>query len=56
MEKIACRKKINFFFFEWNKNYDFLGLVNKWIELGSNSGKIKSNELNFLIGMIPRSN
>jgi len=22
-------------------NSDFLGLVNKWIELGSNSGKIK---------------
>jgi len=52
MEKIACRNKINFFFFFNKKNSDFLGLVNKWIEPGSNSGKIKkkSNELNFLIG------
>jgi len=33
-----------------------MGLVNKWIEPGSNSDKIKSNELNFLIGRIPRSN
>jgi len=55
MEKIACRNKIKSFL-NGILNYDFLGLVNKWIEPGSNSGKIKSNELNFLIGMIPRSN
>jgi len=44
MEKIACRNKINFFFFIKKKEIDFLGLVNKWIEPGSNSGKIKKKQ------------